>query len=460
MKEVVFLNLVLVSTIIYGQRKENPFNNEKTETYRRISVTEKGGKVLEVKSLPDQKSPYWAKDVTQRKWSWKKKNGPYFEGPISFVQPPVEGSGEPFFPHNHQPAITWLDNGDLLAIWYTTIAEQTTELTVIASRLREGASSWDPSSEFFKAGCRNMHGSSIFNDGMGRLFHFNGMGAEGITKMESKDLAMMYRVSMDNGVSWTQPYLISNEYKKTHQPISGGFVTSKGVLIQPCDSSNMKWFGKSQKSAIFLSYDNGKTWTNPSDEPLDDEFELGKYQGRGIAGIHAGVVELKDGRLMALARRYDIEDRMPVSYSNDMGKTWKYNASPFPPIGGGQRPVLMRLNEGPIMLISFTDKRSPDYRVGLTFTDQNGDEFTGTGIFAALSFDEGETWPVRKLITPGEGDYDGGAHTNEFTATPSNAEHGGYLAATQSPDGVIHLISSRLHYRFNLEWLKTPNHMP
>ena len=30
----------------------------------------------------------------------------------------------------------------------------------------------------------------------------------------------------------------------------------------------------------------------------------------------------------------------------------------------------------------------------------------------------------------------------------------GYLAITQTPDGVIHLISSRLHYRFNLAWLK------
>jgi hypothetical protein len=34
------------------------------------------------------------------------------------------------------------------------------------------------------------------------------------------------------------------------------------------------------------------------------------------------------------------------------------------------------------------------------------------------------------------------------------AEHGGHLAATQTPDGVIHLISSRLHYRLNLAWLK------
>ena len=89
----------------------------------------------------------------------------------------------------------------------------------------------------------------------------------------------------------------------------------------------------------------------------------------------------------------------------------------------------------------------------MTFVDQKGKEFKGYGLFAAVSFDEGNTWPVRKLLTPGKGDFDGGAWTKKFTATPTRAEHGGYLAATLTPDGVIHLISSRLHYRFNLQWL-------
>lgn len=35
----------------------------------------------------------------------------------------------------------------------------------------------------------------------------------------------------------------------------------------------------------------------------------------------------------------------------------------------------------------------------------------------------------------------------------THAEPRGYLAATQSPDKVIHLVSSRLHYRFNLAGL-------
>ena len=42
----------------------------------------------------------------------------------------------------------------------------------------------------------------------------------------------------------------------------------------------------------------------------------------------------------------------------------------------------------------------------------------------------------------------------------THAEPAGYLASTQTPDGVIHLISSRWHYRFNLAWLKTPNQLP
>ena len=89
----------------------------------------------------------------------------------------------------------------------------------------------------------------------------------------------------------------------------------------------------------------------------------------------------------------------------------------------------------------------------MTFTDQDGHEFTGHGMYAAVSFDQGETWPVRKLLTPGEGELNGGAWTQDFVATPTRAEHAGYLAATQSPDNVIHLISSRLHYRVNLAWL-------
>lgn len=121
----------------------------------------------------------------------------------------------------------------------------------------------------------------------------------------------------------------------------------------------------------------------------------------------------------------------------------------------GQRLTLLRLQEGPLLLISFTN---PDRRKsregGMRFQRADGTTFTGHGMFAAISEDEGKTWPVRKLVTPGAGEFDGGAWTRRFIASPDNAEHAGYLASTQSPDGTIQLLSSALHYRFNLAWIR------
>ncbi|MCH1438307.1 MAG: exo-alpha-sialidase, partial [Rubripirellula sp.] len=135
---------------------------------------------------------------------------------------PVD-EGEPFGKHNHQPSITWLPNGDLLAIWYSTGREQGTELTVLASRLRPGADAWDASSEFFKAPNRNMHGSSIFHDRQGNIYHFNGMapyGGQGWAK-----LALLMRTSLDNGVTWTPPQAVDARLIGRHQVISGTLLT-------------------------------------------------------------------------------------------------------------------------------------------------------------------------------------------------------------------------------------------
>jgi formylglycine-generating enzyme len=61
---------------------------------------------------------------------------------------------------------------------------------------------------------------------------------------------------------------------------------------------------------------------------------------------------------------------------------------------------------------------------------------------------------VKKLLTDGISRYlNGGAWTQFFEMDATHAEPRGYLAATQTPDNVIHLVSSRLHYRFNLSWL-------
>jgi hypothetical protein len=94
---------------------------------------------------------------------------------------------------------------------------------------------------------------------------------------------------------------------------------------------------------------------------------------------------------------------------------------------------------------------------GMQFRRPDGTVKTGYGLVAALSFDDGATWPVRRLVTPvfpgGKSveiqSTDGGG----WTVDASHAEPHGYLASCQGPDGRIHLISSRNYYVFNLAWL-------
>ena len=441
---IVVLGFAGMATTGHSQESDSPV----ALTYRHFDVVERDGKVVEMTPLPSKSLPLWAEDVSQQIHEWAvPTKTPFFATPIPFVLPPAD-PGEPFHQHNHQPSITWLSNGDLLAIWYSTEGETGTELTVLASRLRAGNKAWDPSSEFFKAANHNMHGSSIFHDGKGTIYHFNGMapeGGEGWAK-----LALLMRTSRDNGVTWTPPQAIDSRLIGRHQVISGTLQTRKGVLIQNCDAVP----GGNGGTALHISRDGGKTWQDPGEgKPQPKFFEDGQGEGT-IAGIHAKVVELSNGNLLALGRGDTINGRMPMSISTDLGTTWTYQSSPFPPISGGQRLVLKRLAEGPLLFVSFTEpNRSNQKNPGLAFVDQNGREFRGHGMYAALSFDDGETWPVRKLLTPGEGEWDGGAWTRQFTASPTRAEPAGYLAATQTPDRTVHLISSRLHYRFNLPWL-------
>lgn len=424
---------------------------EETMAYRHFEVEEQDNRVVGLRPVREQQPPRWAREVASDPADWSggpDPDRPFFAGPIPFVLPPVD-EGEPFHGHNHQPSIAWLLNGDLLAIWYSTGREAGTELTVLASRLRWGRTSWDPSSEFFKAPRRNMHGSSLYHDGEGKVYHFNGMGPEDGTGWAR--LALLLRTSHDLGVTWTPPRAIGAEIKGRHQVISGTLRTRGGILIQPCDAVP----GGHGGTALHFSEDGGQTWKDPGADKGAPTFAEGAVGEGTIAGIHAGVVELEDGRLLALGRGDSIEGRMPQSISGDGGRTWVYGASPFPPIGGGQRLVLMRLREGPLLFVSFTSgDRSQPRAGGLTFVDAQGAPFTGYGMYATLSFDDGLSWPVRRLVTPGAGEYDGGAWTGRFTAGPDRAEHAGYLAATQTPDGIIHLISSRLHYRFNLAWLR------
>ena len=239
------------------------------------------------------------------------------------------------------------------------------------------------------------------------------------------------------------------EHGLHHMPVESVIRTAEGAILVPCDAVP----GGSGGTAVLVSRDDGATWVDPAEGQPVPVFAPG-LKGATIAGIHAGFVQLVDGRLMAFGRGDAIDGRMPMSVSADLGKTWTYSASPFPGISGGQRLAILRLAEGPILFASFGRN--------MTITDASGQQRQISGLFAALSTDEGKTWSVKRLISD-DGPprtVDGGGNTGRFTMSAHSAEPRGYMSICQTPDRVIHLISSKQHYAFNLAWLQTPAPAP
>ncbi|MHC4423847.1 MAG: SUMF1/EgtB/PvdO family nonheme iron enzyme [Planctomycetota bacterium] len=352
---------------------------------------------------------------------------PYFKGPRQYVKIPPNTNGPLFSNHNHDPAIVECPNGDLLAIWYTCEEEDGRELAVAASRLRYGAEEWESASLFWDAPDRNDHCPGLWFDGRDTIYHFNGLSAAATWG----NLAIILRTSKDNGVTWSRARLIVPEHGFRQMVGEPVFRTHDGAIVFGADAV----YG----STIWISRDNGLTWIDP---------------GGTLNGIHAGIVQLRDGRIMALGRGMNVDGMMPKSISCDMGKTWQATPSSFQPISSGQRLVLTRLKEGPLFFASFVEQ--------MLVVDTSSRKRPVSGLFGALSFDEGRTWPVRRLITddgPGR-KLDGGAWTDEFVMGFGTAEPKGYLSVCQTADGLIHLISSAQHYAFNIKWLTTPPPSP
>jgi hypothetical protein len=395
-------------------------------------------------------------EVVNKKWGSVADTTVIFKEPIPYLLRPVD-STVPFYQHNHQPAITWAPNGDLLVAWFTTTLEDGRELCVLSTRLKDGSREWEPASLFYQVADRNLTGVSLLTLPNGAIMHMNGIGIAG----DWQNLALVQRMSYDCGHTWTPTRIIYPRHTKRHQLVAGPIITSKGDILQICDAGP----GGNAGAAIHISKDDGFTWADQWDgAPV--KFAVDSV-GTTIAGIHAAIVELHDGRLMCLGRGNSLKNskgqlRMPMSISSDGGKTWHYTPSEFPPIYGGQRLILKRLHNDALLLIAFTDhpQRTAQYgdKRGMEFKRKDGSTFTGYGMYAALSFDDGRTWPVKKLITDGKTrSMNGAGWTGYFTMDANHAEPRGYLAITQTPDHMIHLISSRNYYNFSFAWLMQAN---
>lgn len=439
-------NWLMGFRVVIGELPENRYvyTWENQEGRKIFSVGKPAAQLLNKETGQTEKTIHKAPD-----------NTPYFAPPQSYIKLDYKC---PFGYHNHQPALTELPNGDLMATWYTTETEVGRELRYAVSRFDSTSQTWEPASVFWMIPDRNPHGCDLFWDQEKNVvYHFFGVAAA-----ENKGLAIAVamRESFDGGQSWSPPRLISPDFSHRGQVISSTVKTSDGKLLVLCD--DLKYHG----TAVYISKD-GISWAGP--EPNQDElqFEEGKT-GNLIAGIHASVVELDDGSLLAAGRGQNINGKMPFSQSFDGGLTWTYQASELPPVSGGQRLAMIRLHEGPILMVSFTDRRDlPRGEMeGILGYDAKGNLTKITGLFAAVSFDEGKTWPIKRVLSDGSGrrvdstdpnqyveNVRGKSSNRVFTMDQVSGEAMGYCAAIQARNGIIHVISSRQHYQFNYQWL-------
>ena len=467
----------------------------------------------------------WQTDVSQKPFAWEPAvdmSKPYFAQPREYVRIP-KGMAGPLYPdHNHVPAVAALPNGDLLAIWYSTIKEDGRELAVAASRLRQGQKQWDEADLFWDMPGKNDHAPALFLSRDGTLFHWNGLSVG----TGWGDLAIIQRTSRDNGLTWTPATIIAPEHRWRQMPIASPFQLADGSIYLPCDAEP----GPEGGSVLHVTHDGGATWAELAEGKPKPDFKAGGH-GDWIAGIHTGVAAWTDDRIVAVGRQNNIDGHLPMSVSLDRGNTWTYSATPFPPVTGGQRPVLRKLADdpngavGPLLLVSFTDGKTPMRReqfvappartidaqnAGAQSTDglndnsqstgvphtaatpvtpdatpaatspiatpgpatgdaggQNdghgdshgvttaADTFVGTGAFVSLSYDGGSTWTFPRLLTDGQPrTLNGQAWTRVFKMDATHAEPAGYLTAVQSPDRMIQLISSGVHYQFNELWAR------
>jgi len=434
--------------------------------------------------------PQWARDVKQTSYDWSRgpdTEKPYFAEILEFAHPPEHPERLPFYAVNHGPAITWCENGDLLTTWWSSVWDGGSFSAVLASRLRAGQKRYDPPSLFLAVPDRCLHGMSMLHDGQGRIIRL-----QNISPTYAWDKApLTASFSTDNGATWTEPKLVLPEDRYGQAAHMVMFRGTDGALYQTADRTRtddgikvlmavgddgIPLMGDVGSTCLYRSTDEGRTWEELTriDWQLENLGKEGKTAGV-IAGIHGPAVMLRDGSLLGIGRSANIDGNLILSVSRDGGRSWTYTRSEFPVIHGGQRPSMLRLREGPIMFACYTgpavlpghckvaefDKPlelGRNWGSGMQFVDAEGQSYTGHGLYAAVSYDEGKTWPVRKLITPGGQPKRmfGGGHHHHFTLDATHAEPAGYSYATQTPDGVIHLITSNLHYRFNVKWLETP----
>lgn len=202
-----------------------------------------------------------------------------------------------------------------------------------------------------------------------------------IIAQESRDTRRVFVTSSaDDGVTWSAPRDITTEVKRTHWtwyatgPGTGIQIERgphAGRLVIPCDhieAGTRRYF-----SHVMFSDDHGRTWQLGGSTPQDQVNEC-------------EVAELTENRLLLNMRNYDPRQRTrQQAISDDGGATWTH-----------QRHVPELVE--PICQASLRRYSWPDTGGRSVLLFANPASTKRERLTVRASFDEGQTWPVSRLL--------------------------------------------------------------
>lgn len=302
------------------------------------------------------------------------------------------------------------------------------DIDIVCRRSTDGGHTWsEPYTIAQGTGYNHGFGDCVLawtNDDNGLIAGF--VGGVGLwNSTPSNPIRSYIARSYDNGQTWTEPEDITDfifgsncvvpEYRTWRASFFGsgnGLITSTGRIMFV--AAIRETTAQSLSNYAVYSDDNGITW---------------HVSGRAsVSGDEAKVTELVDGRILMSIRH---NGKRWYNISNDGGETWQSSTSTWnditAPACNGDMIRYTSVNQG------FDKNR-------LLHSVPFGSSRTDVSVY--ISYDEGETWPVRKCIVP----Y-------------SSA----YSSLCVLPDGTIGLYVeeeypgnsgySTVFYNFSLEWL-------
>ncbi|SDT21533.1 BNR/Asp-box repeat-containing protein [Jiangella sp. DSM 45060] len=315
------------------------------------------------------------------------------------------------------PAITRAPNGDILVAFKTTGDVQPDGVIKLV-RSTDGGQTWSPPEtlvepQIFDGGAMYVSGGNLvtLRDGTILLVFNEGVNYSPYNNRDSK---MFVARSTDNGHTWVgldEPVQLPAEIQREHWACcsrvseldDGTLMMSLWGTLELADDWELdpqRW-----RAALVKSYDGGRTWTDYSTIAYDPHIPAGN-RGNGSRGggvNESSVVQLRDGRLMAVIRYEGPVALRPgadpfwlyVSYSEDVGRTWSE------PVVSEIRGQAILMGEAPCSASLPEDQTK--VMLGHRIMSSAGRSPTPDEPYADLagvsvSFDGGATWPNRVVL--------------------------------------------------------------